>query len=454
MVESKQETCNKLTNLNEQVLGINYSCLNTKPIQNLGTAHWYICKAEKIMHDKCEQEEGIWTSSTDFSNEVGTDVLKWWIRKRETNLPTLSKKTKELYPFLNSLKEKSRKFAVKNSTKKFQDVVSALVVFCDQNKTEIEKFLEYVKWLFDKDELAPIILDVYPLWSGSRRNDILLSVSGNFPTEIISELEYASKIPLGIYTNGCYTLEEFAQEKVTECETSPNLITNTEIIDEAFETGRYYVLERFRLYFDLMRTSLASILQEIDQYFIEKLYQYDEKFWRKFIEKSKPDKEVERELWDFKESLSMWKIDRKNHVFDDAKIEFAKNVACYANTSGGILIIGISDAPREVKGLIDVEDKLKTIDSVIREKTNYKENLTESIPIKVPDEKGIDRECIVIVIKQSERPVGVKVKGGGYEFMIRNNTECISTDPQSIENSKKGIVHANVEFIQSISQFQ
>jgi len=443
-----------LTNLEELVLRVDYSSLMTNSIQDLGSAHWYICKAEKIMRGKCEQKIGMVTKETAFSHEVGTNVLRWWIRKRETDLHTLSKKTKETYPILDLLKERTRKFSAENSNKKFQDVIDALAVFCEQNKTEIKKFLEYVKWLFEKDELAPIILDVYPLWSGSRRNNNLLSVSGNYPTEKISELEYVSKIPIGVYIKGSYTLNEFAQEKVYECEVSAKSITSSAIIDDAFNTARYYVLERLRQYFDLMRTSLASILQEIDQYFIEKLYQYDNKFWRKFIEKAKPDKEVERVLWDFKETLFMWAIPRNSPAFDDAKIEFAKNVACYANTSGGILIIGISDAPREVKGLTAIEDKLKTIDSVILEKTDYEGNLTESIPIKVQDDKGVDRECIAIVIKQSERPVGIKLKEGGYDFIVRNNTECIRTKLQSIENSKKGIVQANVEFMQSIIQFQ
>ena len=122
-----------------------------------------------------------------------------------------------------------------------------------------------------------------------------------------------------------------------------------------------------------------------------------------------------------------------------------------AVTESSELIEQLSDIQKRLSG---IENKLKTINTTLREKTDYDGELTEAIPIMVDDEKGIERECIVIVIKQSERPVGVKVSGGGYEYMVRNGTECISVKPKTIEDSKIGIVQPNVEFLQSIVQFQ
>ncbi len=96
---------------------------------------------------------------------------------------------------------------------------------------------------------------------------------------------------------------------------------------------------------------------------------YNEPFMIEFIKKAM--KKTESQLWDFKQTLSMWKVEKK--LKKEKQIEFCQSIACFANAEGGILIIGITDKiPRKVIGLNDIEDKMHTLKTTIRKFIDYR----------------------------------------------------------------------------------
>jgi len=63
---------------------------------------------------------------------------------------------------------------------------------------------------------------------------------------------------------------------------------------------------------------------------------------------------IETQLWDFKETLEMWHAKHKEK--EEAEVKFGEQIAAFANTNGGVLIIGITDKPpRKVIGVQDLE---------------------------------------------------------------------------------------------------
>ena len=90
---------------------------------------------------------------------------------------------------------------------------------------------------------------------------------------------------------------------------------------------------------------------DIDKYILQKSLIYNEDFWIRFVKKSMEDNRIEADLWDFKQTLDMWKIQEPQENIK-SKIKFCQHIASFANNQGGVLIIGISNRiPRSIIGL-------------------------------------------------------------------------------------------------------
>lgn len=66
---------------------------------------------------------------------------------------------------------------------------------------------------------------------------------------------------------------------------------------------------------------------------------------------------VEDQLWDFTQTLEMWKATDFN-IKQKRKIEFCEDIAGFANAQGGVIILGITDKiPRKKIGLKKLKKK-------------------------------------------------------------------------------------------------
>ncbi len=209
-------------------------------------------------------------------------------------------------------------------------------------------------------------------------------------------------------------------------------------------------------FFEFIRNSLRNILIDIDKCLEQRDLMRSDRFWKEFIEKAISVRKTEIQLWDFKQSLKMWHI-KKGEKKDEAKVEFSEDVASFANANGGVLIIGISDAPRKVVGigdaLVDVERRLDFTRKVIASHIEYGRDIVYFHQVLLEDESGTEKICLVIAVPQASTIVPVCDKKGRYTYPVRRETGIERASRDDLWREKLHIRSDNFDFIHSISQF-
>ncbi len=164
-------------------------------------------------------------------------------------------------------------------------------------------------------------------------------------------------------------------------------------------------------------------------------------------------KTSETQLWDFKETLTIW------HVKNDperrkAKITFAEDVASFANTSGGVLIVGVNDN-REVVGIGEgrqLESRLKVARDVIAEYIEYDREITSFRQVAV-GEKGKDKICLIVVVSQAREAVGVSNGCGQYSYPVRRETGITRRPRDEVPVHQLYLKSDNRDFMHQLQQF-
>ncbi|MEE9376539.1 MAG: AAA family ATPase [Candidatus Lokiarchaeia archaeon] len=194
---------------------------------------------------------------------------------------------------------------------------------------------------------------------------------------------------------------------------------------------------------------------DIDKYRLQKSLMYNEEFWIKFIRKSMEDKRVEQELWDFKQTIDFWKI-KDNLELTKSKIKFCQDIACFANNQGGVLIIGITNNyPRKIIGLEyeSLENRIRDLHVLIRDRTNYHEDFVEIQQIKIKDENNKEKICLVIAIAQTLQTVGVEQFDGSIIYKKRIGPSCETVNPNEIRKNKQLLYSTNSEYLLYLKSF-
>lgn len=192
---------------------------------------------------------------------------------------------------------------------------------------------------------------------------------------------------------------------------------------------------------------------DIDRYKLQQSFLYEEDILRQFIRKAMQVKRIEDDLWDFKETLNFWKKSSKSEK-REAIIKFCNQVTSFANLSGGILIIGITDKdPKRIVGIDNLEEKIKQIKKVIRIFTEPKKDFIKSKEILMKDDSGIQRNILIIAIKQTKKPITVEQMNGEYICKKRNNTEAETVRYEEILKLKKDISRDNFDYFIHLKQF-
>jgi hypothetical protein len=389
---------------------------------------------------------------TPFGEEVGSDEIYWWVFKKENDINELYEKTNNLLSSAQKLKEDSLLLKNKSVPKSYKELVLIIKEFADQHIREIEALYEYVVWLSCKDILAPAILFTYRVWGSTRRSDRMTSIKADSVKNDESTVKMCTQLVLGLQTRFGPTINMIYGDMASKIADSvdPEEWTTFGFLvdrDSLLRRTSNHALSELATYFEFIRQSLRNIMIEIERYKTETRLMYDESFWTRFIIKAMSRERVETDLWDFKNTLEMWycQYEKKN----DFETEFSEDVASYANSKGGVLIIGITDKfPRKVIGVDNIEEKINSIPSILN---RY---LQSNIPIhfqqvRLKNETGNDYDCLLIAIAQTKKAIEVRNQKGWSSYPVRIGAGKTKGNLDEISQSKLRINHDNYDFIPS-----
>lgn len=407
----------------------------------LGKIHYRILYAErtinKLSYKKPEKEFSV-PLRTEFGNEVDHDEISWWIKKKESSVPELLKKTKNTLEKIDNLKHASDKI-IHGKDEEYLKVIEAIKDFTNLHADAISILYDYVEWLNSKDSLAPCILFNYRTWNSTPMNDrrITIDISKKEPTEM--ELKICTETACGFRNIFGYTaidgidIEAFS-EGVSF--TSENLSIFRLRISHEIRRHFYEFIVKIRTALQHIELEAEKIQRAIDL-LNAKL------FWSKNISKIM-NLSVEDTYYDFKKSLEIW----HNHKDPDkAKFEFCEDIAALANSSGGVLIIGVSDEkPRRIFHIDDLESRVKFTKQLILDKIRYDRDFTHFIQFTVNDE-GIDKDCLVIGVEQTKKAVSVTSPDKTISWPKRIQTGKDRREEDDINQSKQNIPSDNVNFM-------
>jgi hypothetical protein len=429
----------------------------------LGELHWTILKAARTMDrerwKRVDLEFGSRYDDTDLGREIGMDEIHWWIFEKESDPDALLARSKDTLE-----KAQVLKVAAANLGRIEPDTYEALVLslrdFAEKHRNEVFLLRDYVKWLASRNLMAPRILFTYRVWGSTRMSDRDFDVDNEpTPNADVNKLREIVEIVLGLKRYGWPVYERVEAELAYEMfenmapeewyEEPVVAIPERRVVKQAARE----VYAECAIYFSEIRDSLRNIVLDIvkmkEQ---EELFQSD-KFWRDFIHKAVVEKTGERQLWDFKETLTVWHV-KNEEERRKAKVTFAEDIASFANTSGGLLIIGVDDK-RRIVGIgdgKDVENRLKVARDVLAAHIDYRQDLASFRQVAVDTEHG-EKACLVVVIAQACLPVAVNDGNGRFSFPVRRETGINRVGREDVPVLALHLKSDNRDFMRDLSQF-
>jgi len=415
---------------------------------DVGKFFWYILKAgtevEKmnghfgdVDKDKVE----------DFKAELKGDEIWWWVSKRENDLKIFLEKSKQAKIAAQKLKEVSNPFkdtinwgGITELKPAISLIIGKIKKFTEDCKDNIGTLLDYVKWLHERDVLAPSILFTYRVWGSTRLADRARRIIADSIDDDINNVKICSLIALGLVDRFGYVISPALYIP----DHGPQIIDYPEDDKRFVIKANIMVFRELATFFEFIRNSLNNIVLDAEKYQKELLILYDEGFWIKFIKKALQD--TENKLWDFKQTLDMWMVDKS--LKPKKQVVFCERVAAFANAKGGVFIVGITDKiPRKVVGLPDMENKKQLIGKALQKWIKYEDDFWFLKEIKLKNNNGIDCDCLIISIKQTRGVVGVETESGYYSYPRRVETGLERNDKDKIIQKKIGVYIDNFDFL-------
>ena len=339
---------------------------------------------------------------TSFGHEVGNDEAHWWVYKQEHDIPTLKKKTEIAIDAVSNLYHAAAEIrsAYLPSLKLLGQAYETLA---EDHKNDIQIILNYVKWLYSRDVLAPTVLFNSRTWSSSKMSDRIIPVKkGDLKQK--TAIEKLTLIVLGLIKMGWATIDQVRAEIQVEVFDRQSLDgfsdgNESRISEEVVESKTInQATHEIEDYMEHLRYSLRSLKTEIENRESQERLITSDDFWRSFISTAANSKKTEQKIWDFKKTLDMWHIDAQPEKNKKAN-EFTERVTGFANNLGGVIIVGVTDAlPRQIVGLDgtgrEIENNMKTIPQVIQKYIPYDENFYSLHQVNVPDGNGDTKLCL------------------------------------------------------------
>ncbi len=329
-------------------------------------------------------------------------------------------------------------------------------MFCDSHTTEIDALLEYVTWLEARDPRAPRILFTYRVWGSTRMADRTVELpDDDSPSEDFQKL--LAEIVLGVRGAFRRKMDEIYSEIAYEIyESDPEYESDIHVAEGTLirrTSSEVYI--DCEIYFAEIRRSLRNIVLDAEKFDEQRDLTESDAFWREFVSKASQRKGTERQLWDLKETLSMW------HILDAtakeaAKVELGEDIAAFANTTGGVLVVGVTDKTREIVGVSgarnELENRLKFANDVIARVVERGVSITKirHVPVEV---NGQSRVIVIILVAQSRKAVGVDTGGGRYTYPVRRETGKSLVSRDEAGTSKMYLKSDNYDFLKSVATF-
>lgn len=461
MVETKQdrELASRAVNPSE------HATFFSSAILRLGEIHWRIVRAADLMDAKAyvkkKVREGlsfITQESTDFGKEVGRDEINWWVFRKENDIHALREMTQRAVEAAQILKEASAVLRKSKAAGSYSELLNALRSFAEERGREIEILYDYVMWLGSRDPMAPAILFTYRVWGSTRRGDRWPDIDASAQAPDTDAIRHCSAIVLGLTSRGLATLDQAHYEigaEIWERIADEETARDVEIpMGRVVARASRIAYDACAVYFEEIRDSLRNILIDVDKFVVQRDLVSSDGFWRAVVEKAIAVKSAEPQLWDFKKTLPMWHIgngpDRELK-----KIEFAEDVASFANARGGVLIVGINDQ-REVVGIgstREVESRLKFASEVLQKHMEYDRPIFRFHQLELAGGDAQERICLLVIVGQACGVVGVRDEHGRYTYPVRRETGLRRETRDALLTPKLHMKSDNHDFLAELEQF-
>jgi hypothetical protein len=452
-----------------EVSALQRSSILTDTASMLGELHWYLLKSSRLMRD---ERDRVWEElsdglkierreRTDFGREVGRDEIDWWINRKEQEIPELRNRTEHAMAAAQTLRNSA--MALRGlEPAGYDNLMAKFKGFVESCRAEIAVLYEYVAWLDRKSVLAPEILFTYKVWGSTRMADRTIEINLALSTpkdEEPSTILRLTEIVLGLSDRFFLAIER-AQMDLSE---------------EAYESGAYdeeeepqqvpmervlrrtanRAIEECIIYFSELRDSLRDILIHIGKREDTENIVNSDAFWRSFISKATVQGRIEHELWDFKETLTMWHaVSADGRV--QAKVKTAEDIAAFANADGGCLLVGICD-DKTVVGIGDTErdreNRVKSLSDALAELVQYPRPIWRIHQLLVNGADGGERLCLIVIVARACETVGVKCPNGSYTYPVRRGTGIAHENPGKLREARIHDKNDNLDFLERLQQF-
>lgn len=427
--------------------------LSQAPLRQLGEAHVCIIRSAREMHtalyEETVKEHGFKSSRwTDFGRLVAADEIAWWVRERIGSLDILKARTVEAREALQKLLNDAKALQSKDAPATYLGLVESVGKLCNSRATQIGTFLDFVKWLQECDQRGPSILFTYKIWGSSRLADRdshdALVLSDDQQVRICTEWA------LGFRTGSMTTLRQVTLDVSADIADSIDPETYSGPIEVTYERTSHRVAgavtDNLVTYFELLRNSCRDLEIEIEK--AEELGALfdSEEFWQAFVREVVKTNRTEETWWDLKQSLEMWH--RKGPEKRLKEQDFCERIAAFANTDGGVLVIGVGDAqPRKIFGVEDAENRITHIYSSIRSHLDIAAPGMKVKEVLLDDEAGERRACLMVGIAKSPHDISVRDEAGKLSYPERQGPGMVLSDPTTIGQSKQFQKGYNWEFM-------
>ncbi len=430
----------------------------SRPMLMLGEIHWHLLRAN---YSKEEHELVKGGSLVDILEEMANsgrefigDEIHWWVFDKETDLERLREKVGRALEAAHVLKKDSEALGYKEPST-LSDLHKLLKRFADDHSNEIEVLHQFVLWLASRDRLAPAILWTYRVWGSTKRANREFEFNASETQPSSETVKKMASIVLGFLSEG-HSVESVAESELSSQMYESGAFEGEEIhVDETRLIRRASELAYFECaeYFDFIRHSLRNVLLEITKFTKGSDFADNDDFWRAFIEKAIRTPKAETQLWDFKETLTMWRVDKEPQR-TEAKVTFGEDIAAFANARGGVLIVGVTDK-REIVGIgsgRDLENNLKDAADVLPKYIEYPRPLWQLKQIVMPGKDG-EKVCLLVVIQQACGAVGVHKGAGSYSYPVRRETGLTRVGMSEILRGKGELKADNLDFLRELYKF-
>lgn len=452
-------TKNDVRTMMSKKVSIYHKKLFSGPSLTLGKIHWMIQKANFELESQCaiKSADGnvMHDIVTELGNEVGMDVIHWWIFKKETDVNGLEEKTNSALSHAQKLKEDAFDLKQKCYAASYEGLIDELKKFIDSHEHNINELYDYALHLSNKDALAPSMLFSYRVWGHTRRMWLTIEPGAYAVTKQNEAWEISAEFAIGLRDESGYTIDSVYGDIVDDIAEGIDPEYRGPIVvptDRLLRQTSHMILGNLAVYCENIRESLRNITLEIENYEAPIKLLSRDSFWQSFIAWTARNNRVEEQIWDLKKTFEMFHAtDQREKV--KAEVGFCEQVASYANANGGALILGVTDAPpRQIVGITELENRMKFIMSTLTRHIKPKIDFVHLKQVIVKDENSADKNCMVIAIAQTKDVISVEDEGR-FTYPIRLATGLGRSTFEEIKKHKESVLRDNYQFLLTLEGY-